>query len=127
MYRKLPNNNRVSINRRVPFKCRVQVYILINTHRFKIKAGFNFYYYFFSIKEEDATTDTARFSSLPFSRVVLLPVSQYYTDDRVALVQQRNKKYNLIFKLSVIKYAEEISGEAAAGSFSVAQKRVRDW
>ena len=45
----------------------------------------------------------------------------------MAPVQQTNEKYNLKFKLSVVKYAEENSEEAAAGRFSVDQKRVRDW
>ena len=45
----------------------------------------------------------------------------------MALVQQENKKYNLKFKLSVVKYTEEYSGQAAARSFSVDPKRVRDW
>ena len=44
----------------------------------------------------------------------------------MALVQQKNKKYDLKFKLSVIKYAEETSGEAAARRFSVEPERVRD-
>ena len=56
------------------------------------------------------TTDNARF---PFSRIVLLSVSQYHTDDRD--------------ELSVIKYSEENSGEVAAGCFSVDPKRVKDW
>ena len=43
----------------------------------------------------------------------------------MALVQQKNKKYDLKFKLSGIKYAEENSGEAAARRFSVDPKRVR--
>ena len=33
----------------------------------------------------------------------------------MAPVQQKNKKYDLKFKLSVVKYAEENLGEAAAG------------
>ena len=70
-------------------------------------------YIFFLIKEEDVTTDTARFPFSPFSRIVLLSVSQYHTDDR--------------HELSVVKYSEENSGEAAAGRFSVDPKRVRDW
>ena len=41
-------------------------------------------------------------------------------------VQQNNKKYDLKFKLSVIKYTEENSGEAAARRFSVDPKRGRD-
>ena len=45
----------------------------------------------------------------------------------MAPVQQKNKKYDLKFKLSVVKYAEENSGEAAARRFSVDPKRVRDW
>ena len=45
----------------------------------------------------------------------------------MAPVQQQNKKYDLKFKLSVVKYTEENSGEAAAGSFSDDTKRVRDW
>ena len=44
----------------------------------------------------------------------------------MAPVQQNNKKYHLKFKLSVVKYAEENSGEAAARCFSVDQKRVRE-
>ena len=45
----------------------------------------------------------------------------------MAPVQQQNKKYDLKFKLSVVKYAEENLGEAAARCFSVDTKRVRDW
>ncbi|KAJ0055712.1 hypothetical protein NL108_009966 [Boleophthalmus pectinirostris] len=45
----------------------------------------------------------------------------------MAPVQRKNKKYDLKFKLSVVKYAEENSGEAAARRFSVDPKRVRDW
>ena len=41
-------------------------------------------------------------------------------------MQQKNKKYDLKFKLSVIKYAEEKSGEAATRHFTVDPKRVRD-
>ena len=37
---------------------------------------------FFLIKDEEVSTDTARFSSSPFSCVVLRSVSQYHTDDR---------------------------------------------
>ena len=82
---------------------------------------------FFLIKEEDVTTDTARFSSSPFSHIVLLSVSQYITlMIAIALVQQNKKKYDLKFKLSVVKHAEENSGEAAAGSFSVDPKRARE-
>ena len=44
----------------------------------------------------------------------------------MAPVQQKNTKYNLKFKLSAVKYAEENSGEAAARCFSVDQKRVRE-
>ena len=76
------------------------------------------------------TTDTSRLSSLPFSHVVLLSVSQYYTATlmiAIAPVQQQHKKYDLKFKFSVVKYAEENSGEAAASSFSVNTKRGRDW
>ena len=52
------------------------------------------------------TTDNARFSSSPFSRIVLLSVSQYHI--AMALVQQKNKKYGLKFKCFVfVKYAEE--------------------
>ena len=45
----------------------------------------------------------------------------------MAPVQQKNKKYNFKFKLSVVKYAEENLGEAAARCFSVDPKRGRDW
>ena len=45
----------------------------------------------------------------------------------MAPVQQKKIKYELKFKLSVIKYAEENSGEAAAWSFSVDPMRGRDW
>ena len=44
----------------------------------------------------------------------------------MASMQQKNKKYDLKFKLSVVKYAEENSGEAAARRFSVDPKRVRE-
>ena len=42
-------------------------------------------------------------------------------------MQQKNKKYDLKFKRSILKYAEENSGEAAARCFSVDTKRVRNW
>ena len=45
----------------------------------------------------------------------------------MAQVQKLNKKYDLKFKLSVVKYAEENSGEPAARHFSIEPKRVRDW
>ena len=45
----------------------------------------------------------------------------------MALVQQKNKKYDLKFKLSVIKYAVENLEEAAIRRFSVDLKRERDW
>ncbi|XP_041959944.1 uncharacterized protein LOC121718798 isoform X2 [Alosa sapidissima] len=37
------------------------------------------------------------------------------------------KKYDLAFKLTVVKFAEQNSGEAAARHFSVDPKRVREW
>ena len=40
------------------------------------------------------------------------------------MAQRKNKKYDIKFKLSVVKYAEENSGEAAARYFSVHPKRV---
>ena len=43
----------------------------------------------------------------------------------MAPVQQKNK-YDLKFKISVVKYAEEKSGEAAARRFSVDPKTGRD-
>ena len=45
----------------------------------------------------------------------------------MALAQQRKQKYDLKFKLSVIKYAKENSGEADTRFLSVDSKRVRDW
>ena len=42
-------------------------------------------------------------------------------------MQQKIKKYDLKFKLSVVNYAEENSGEAAARRFSVDPKRGRNW
>uniref|UniRef100_A0A671XQP1 HTH CENPB-type domain-containing protein n=1 Tax=Sparus aurata TaxID=8175 RepID=A0A671XQP1_SPAAU len=45
----------------------------------------------------------------------------------MAPAQKRKQKYDLKFKLSVVKYAEENSGEAAARHFCVDPKRVRDW
>ena len=72
------------------------------------------------------STDTALFSSSPFSHIVLLSVSQYYTDDP-APVQQKKKSKTFSSKLSVLKYAVENLREAAAKCFSVDTKRVRDW
>ncbi|XP_062395903.1 zinc finger protein 135-like [Sardina pilchardus] len=40
---------------------------------------------------------------------------------------RKRKKYDLTFKLTVAKFAEESSGEAAAKHFSVDPKRVREW
>ena len=78
MYRILPNSSWVSINRRVPFKRRVQVYILINNRWFQINAESNFF--FFLIKDH-VTTDTARFPFAFFPILFLLSVSQYHIDD----------------------------------------------
>ena len=85
----------MSINRRVPFKRRVQVYILVNNHRFRINPGSNLFIFCFQKKEEDVTTDAACFSSLPFSHIVLA-FCQYITF-MIAMdpVQQKNKKYDL--------------------------------
>ena len=55
----------------------------------------------------------------------MLSVSQYHTDG--PLQQKKEKKKKFKFKLSVIKYTEENSGEAATRRFSVDPKRVRDW
>ena len=99
-YHKLTNNSWVLINRRVPFKRRVQVNIFKNNRRFQISAGSNFF--FFKLEEEDVTTDIAHFSSSPFSHIVLLSVSISLMI-AMAPVQQKNKKYDLKFKLSVLK------------------------
>ena len=73
------------------------------------------------------TTDTARFSSSPFSRVVLISVSQCHINDRHgSRAVKKVKKYYLKFKRSFVKFAGENSGEAAARRFSVDQKRVRE-
>ena len=58
------------------------------------------------IKEED----TARFSSSFHILCCFLSVTITLMIT-MAPVQQENKKYNLKFKLSVVKYAEENSGE----------------
>ncbi|KAG1968293.1 pogo transposable element with KRAB domain [Pimephales promelas] len=39
----------------------------------------------------------------------------------------KRKQYDLTFKLTVVKFAEQNSGEAAARHFSVDPKRVREW
>ena len=60
----------------------------------------------------------------------LLSDSQYHIDEHLgsgaAKKKQKTKKYDLKFKLSVVKYAEEYLGEAAARRFSVEPKRVRE-
>ena len=60
----------------------------------------------------------------------LLSDSQYHIDEHLgssaAKKTQKTKKYDLKFKLSVVKYAEEYLGEAAARRFSVEPKRVRE-
>lgn len=42
-------------------------------------------------------------------------------------METKRKKYDLTFKLTVVKFAEQNSGEAAARHFSVDPKRVREW
>ncbi|KAK0134673.1 TBC1 domain family member 13 [Merluccius polli] len=42
-------------------------------------------------------------------------------------INMRLLQYDLKFKLSVVKFAEQNSGEAAARHFSVDSKRVREW
>ena len=127
MYRILPNNSQVSINRRVPFKRWLQVYILINNRWFQINAGSNSFIFFKSRKK---TWPLTRYVFLlrPFTIYCACFLSVSITlMIAMALVQQKNKKYDLKFKLSVVKYAEEKSGEAAARCFSVDSKKVRYW
>ena len=57
-----------------------------------------------------------------------------FTSDSVAslimtliMAQRKNKNYDIKFKISVVKYAEENSGKAAASHFSVDPIRVREW
>ena len=42
-------------------------------------------------------------------------------------METKRKKYDLTFKLTVVKFAEQNSGEAAARRFSIDPKRVREW
>uniref|UniRef100_A0A6Q2ZKZ2 HTH CENPB-type domain-containing protein n=1 Tax=Esox lucius TaxID=8010 RepID=A0A6Q2ZKZ2_ESOLU len=42
-------------------------------------------------------------------------------------METKKKKYDLTFKLTVVKFAEQNSGEAAARHFSIDPKRVREW
>ena len=73
------------------------------------------------------TTDTAHFSSLPFSHIVLAScqsVSHWWSP--WLRCSKKIIRYNLKLKLSVIKYAKENSGEAAARRFCVDQKSVRE-
>uniref|UniRef100_A0A8C1S3M4 Brinker DNA-binding domain-containing protein n=1 Tax=Cyprinus carpio TaxID=7962 RepID=A0A8C1S3M4_CYPCA len=42
-------------------------------------------------------------------------------------METKRKKYDLTFNLTVVKFAEQNSGEAAARHFSVDPKRVREW
>ena len=88
----------------VPFKRRAQVYILINNHWHCTFFLFAFFTY------------CACFLSVNITLMIAM-----------APVQQKNKKLNLKFKLSVVKDAEENSGEAAARRFPAGTKRVRDW
>ncbi|XP_076137520.1 uncharacterized protein LOC143120928 isoform X1 [Alosa pseudoharengus] len=46
---------------------------------------------------------------------------------RSTTMMTKRKKYDLAFKLTVVKFAEQNSGEAAARHFSVDPKRVREW
>ena len=54
-------------------------------------------------------------------------ICTYIQQGAPAPVQQKNKKYDLKFKFSVVKSAEVNSGEAATRYFSVDPKNVRDW
>ncbi|XP_049442137.1 transcriptional regulator Kaiso isoform X1 [Epinephelus fuscoguttatus] len=40
---------------------------------------------------------------------------------------KKNRKFDMEFKLAVVKYAEQHSGEAAAREFNVDPRRVREW
>ena len=42
-------------------------------------------------------------------------------------METERKKYDLAFKLTVVKFAEQNSGEAAGRHFSIDPKRVREW
>ena len=48
-------------------------------------------------------------------------------DENANLRGKKNRKFDMTFKLAVVKYAEQHSGEAAARQFNVDPKRVRDW
>ena len=80
-YRKLPNNSRDSINRQVPFKCRVQVYILVNNHRFPMNSVSNYFCFFKSRKKTWPLTLHVFLLGL-FHVLCLLSASQYHIDDR---------------------------------------------
>ena len=99
------------------------MYILINNRRLQINAGSNFL--FFLNSRKNTWPLTLHVFLLRLFHVLCCFLSVNITlKIAMAPVQQKNKKYN--FKLSVIKYAEENLGEAAARRFSVDPKRVRD-
>ncbi|GAA6067376.1 synaptotagmin-6-like, partial [Tachysurus ichikawai] len=58
-------------------------------------------------------------NDLSFSLQFFLILAIYHNGDK-------KKKYDLTFKLTVVKFAEKNSGEAAATHFSVDPKRVRE-
>lgn len=69
------------------------------------------------------TTDTACFSSLPFSCIVLAfcqSISHWWLP--WLRCRKKKKKYYLKFKLSVVEYAEENLGEAAARQWEIGKK-----
>lgn len=48
-------------------------------------------------------------------------------DENDNLRGKKKRKFEMKFKLAVVKYAEQNSGEAAAREFNVDPKRVREW
>ena len=93
-YRKFPYKSRLPINRRLPFERRVQVHVLVNNGRFQMNA---------LIHLKKKTTKKNIEDDVPCS----LPAVVITVIIAMAPVQRRQKKYDLKFKLSVIKYAEE--------------------
>ena len=72
------------------------------------------------------TTDTARFSSSPFSCVVLLSVSQYHIDDRHGSSAAK-KLIKSRLETFCLKNMQRKTCEKQPLDARVDQKRVRDW
>ena len=118
-YREVPNNSRVSINCRVPFKRWVQVYILVNNRRFQINGESNYFFFNQGRRRDHWSCTFFFFTFFTYCAAFCQSVSHWWLPWLRCSKKIKSMTWNLNW--------EESSGEAAARCFSVDPNTVRNW